>query len=74
MNFKFKIFSAILTFLSCIQAGQLPAQEKKNIQLMLDEDIRAGLVDKKMTVERVINDRILKQAQDELRREGRLSR
>jgi ABC-type nitrate/sulfonate/bicarbonate transport system substrate-binding protein len=44
------------------------------IQLMLDEDIRAGLVDKKMTVERVINDRILKQAQDELRREGRLSR
>jgi hypothetical protein len=29
---------------------------------------------KKMTVERVINDRILKQAQDELRREGRLSR
>ncbi|HEY2987757.1 MAG TPA: ABC transporter substrate-binding protein [Candidatus Binatia bacterium] len=43
------------------------------IQLMLDEDIRAGLVDKKMTVERVINDRILKQAQDELRREGRLS-
>jgi ABC-type nitrate/sulfonate/bicarbonate transport system substrate-binding protein len=44
------------------------------IQLMLDEDIRAGLVDKKMTVERVINDRILKQAQDELRREGRLAR
>ena len=43
------------------------------IQLMLDEDIRAGLVDKKMTLERVINDRILKQAQDELRREGRLS-
>lgn len=31
------------------------------------------LVDKKMTVERVINDRLLKQAQDELRREGRLS-
>lgn len=43
------------------------------IQIMLDEDIRAGLVDKKMTVDRVINDRILKQAQDELRREGRLS-
>jgi ABC-type nitrate/sulfonate/bicarbonate transport system substrate-binding protein len=43
------------------------------IQLMLDEDIRAGLVDKKMTLDRVINDRILKQAQDELRREGRLS-
>jgi NitT/TauT family transport system substrate-binding protein len=43
------------------------------IQLMLDEDIRAGLVDKKMTVDRVINDRILKLAQDELRRDGRLS-
>jgi NitT/TauT family transport system substrate-binding protein len=43
------------------------------IQVMLDEDIRAGLVDKKMTVDRVINDRILKLAQDELRREGRLS-
>ena len=42
------------------------------IQIMLEEDIRAGLVDKKMTVDRVINDRILKQAQDELRREGRL--
>lgn len=43
------------------------------IQVMLDEDIRAGLVDKKMTVDRVINDRILKLAQEELRREGRLS-
>ena len=42
------------------------------IQLMLDEDIRAGLVDKKMTVDRVIDDRILKQAQQELKREGRL--
>lgn len=44
----------------------------EGIQVMLDEDIRAGLVDKSMTVQRVINDRILKQAQDELRREGRL--
>ena len=43
------------------------------IQLMLDEDIRNGLVDKKMTVDRVINDRILKRAQEELRKEGRLS-
>jgi len=43
------------------------------IQFMLDEDIRHGLVDKKMTLERVINDRILKKAQEELRREGRLS-
>ena len=43
------------------------------MQLMLDEDIRAGLVDKKMTLDRVINDRILKRAQEELRREGRIS-
>lgn len=42
------------------------------IQLMLDEDIRSGIVDKKMTLDRVIDDRILKQAQNELRREGRL--
>jgi NitT/TauT family transport system substrate-binding protein len=43
------------------------------IQLMVDEDILAGLVDKKMTVDRVINDRVLKLAQQELRKEGRLS-
>jgi NitT/TauT family transport system substrate-binding protein len=43
------------------------------IQIMLDEDIRAGVVDKRMTLDRVINDRILKQAQQELRKEGRLS-
>jgi NitT/TauT family transport system substrate-binding protein len=42
------------------------------IQFMLDEDIRNGLVDKKMTVDKVTNDRILKQAQEELRGEGRL--
>jgi ABC-type nitrate/sulfonate/bicarbonate transport system substrate-binding protein len=42
------------------------------IQIMLDEDIRAGVVDKKFTLDRVINDRILKQAQQELRAEGRL--
>ncbi len=29
------------------------------IQIMLDEDIRAGVVDKKFTLDRVINDRIL---------------
>ncbi len=46
---------------------------RDGIQLMVEEDIRAGLVDEKMTVDRVINDRILKLAQDELRREGRLS-
>src|SRR5262245_44376935 len=42
------------------------------IQIMLDEDIRAGVVDKKFTLDRVINDRILKQAQQELKAEGRL--
>jgi len=42
------------------------------IQTMLDEDIKSGLVDKKFTLDRVINDRILKQAQQELRKEGRL--
>jgi sulfonate transport system substrate-binding protein len=42
------------------------------IQIMLDEDIRSGLVDKKFTLDRVIDDRILKQAQQELRNEGKL--
>ena len=42
------------------------------IQTMLDEDIKAGVVDKKFTLDRVINERILKQAQQELRSEGRL--
>jgi len=42
------------------------------IQQMLDEDIRTGLVDKNFTVDRVINDRILKIAQQELRAEGKL--
>jgi NitT/TauT family transport system substrate-binding protein len=42
------------------------------IQIMLDEDIRAGVVDKKFTLDRVINDRILKQAQQELKAEGKL--
>lgn len=42
------------------------------IQQMLDEDIRAGLVDSKFTIDRVINDRILKTAQQELRTEGKL--
>ena len=43
------------------------------IQLMLEEDIRSGIVDKKMTVDRVINDRMLKLAKEELKREGRLA-
>lgn len=42
------------------------------IQIMLDEDIRAGVVDKKFTLDRVINDRLLRQAQQELKSEGRL--
>ncbi len=42
------------------------------IQIMLDEDIRAGVVDKNFTLDRVIDDKILKQAQQELRKEGRL--
>jgi NitT/TauT family transport system substrate-binding protein len=42
------------------------------IQIMLDEDIRAGLVDKKFTLDRVVDERILKQAQQELRSEGKL--
>lgn len=42
------------------------------IQQMLDEDIRSGVIDSKFTIDRVINDRILKVAQQELRAEGRL--
>ena len=42
------------------------------LQQMLDEDIRSGLVDKNFTLDRVINDRILKVAQQELRAEGKL--
>src|SRR5215475_13037328 len=42
------------------------------IQIMLDEDIRSGIVDKKFTLDKVINDRILKQAQRELKNEGRI--
>ena len=42
------------------------------LQQMLDEDIRAGLLDKNFTLDRVINDRILKIAQQELRAEGRI--
>jgi ABC-type nitrate/sulfonate/bicarbonate transport system substrate-binding protein len=42
------------------------------IQQMLDEDIRSGVIDSKFTVDRVINDRILKMAQQELKAEGKL--
>jgi ABC-type nitrate/sulfonate/bicarbonate transport system substrate-binding protein len=43
----------------------------EGMQLMLDEDVRNGLLDKKMTLDRVINERILKKAQEELKNEGR---
>ncbi|HEY7316955.1 MAG TPA: ABC transporter substrate-binding protein [Candidatus Binatia bacterium] len=42
------------------------------IQIMLDEDIRSGLVDQKFSLDKVIDDRILKQAQQDLRNEGLL--
>ena len=42
------------------------------LQQMLEEDIRAGLVGGKFILDRVVNDRILKIAQQELRAEGRL--
>jgi ABC-type nitrate/sulfonate/bicarbonate transport system substrate-binding protein len=41
-------------------------------QFMLDEDKRNGLIDKNFTVDKAIDDRILKLAQQELRTEGRL--
>lgn len=43
----------------------------EGMQLMLDEDVRNGLVDKKMTLDKVVSDRILKRAQEELKNEGR---
>ena len=45
---------------------------RPGVQLMLDEDIRSGVVDSKFTLDRVINDRILKQVHQELRAEGKL--
>jgi len=42
------------------------------IKVMLDEDVRAGLVDRNLTVDKVIDERILKVAQQELRKEGKL--
>ncbi|HTN70217.1 MAG TPA: hypothetical protein VMO00_03930, partial [Methylomirabilota bacterium] len=42
------------------------------MQLMVDEDKRNGLIDSKFTLDKVINDRILKIAQQELRAEGKL--
>jgi sulfonate transport system substrate-binding protein len=45
---------------------------EEGVQTMLEEDIRSGIVDKKMTVNKVIDERILKLAQQELRTEGKL--
>lgn len=45
---------------------------RPGLQQMLDEDIRNGLIDKSFTLDRVVNDRILKIAQQELRAEGKL--
>lgn len=42
------------------------------IQQMLDEDIRSGVIDRTFTVDRVIDDRLLKIAQQELRADGKL--
>jgi len=42
------------------------------VQFMLDEDKRNGLVDTKFTLDRVLNDKALKAAQQELRAEGKL--
>jgi len=42
------------------------------LQEVLAEDIRSGVVDGKMTLDRVVDDRLLKQVQSEMRREGRL--
>jgi NitT/TauT family transport system substrate-binding protein len=44
----------------------------EGFQFMLDEDKRNGLIDSKMTLDRVISARLLKLAQQELRAEGRL--
>jgi NitT/TauT family transport system substrate-binding protein len=41
-------------------------------QFMLDEDKRNGLIDAKFTLDRVINEKLLRIAQQELRAEGRL--
>ena len=42
------------------------------LQVMLDEDKRNNLIDAKFTVDRAVNDKILRIAQQELRAEGRL--
>ncbi|HEX7230877.1 MAG TPA: hypothetical protein VF452_10825, partial [Candidatus Binatia bacterium] len=41
------------------------------LQFMLDEDKRSGLIDAKFALDRVVNENLLKVAQQELRAEGR---
>lgn len=58
-----------------LYAPALTADLSLNIQgfqFMLDEDKRNGLIDNKLTLDRVVNDKLLKAAQQELRAEGRL--
>jgi len=58
-----------------LYAAALSADLSVNIsglQFMLDEDKRNGLIDAKFTLDRVVNDKILKVAQQELRAERRL--
>jgi ABC-type nitrate/sulfonate/bicarbonate transport system substrate-binding protein len=58
-----------------LYAPALTADLSPNVsgfQFMLDEDKRNGLIDGKLTLDRVISDKILVSAQQELRAEGRL--
>jgi ABC-type nitrate/sulfonate/bicarbonate transport system substrate-binding protein len=64
VNAAYDLYAPGLTAdLSVVRAG---------LQQMLDEDIRSGVVDKNFTLDRVINDKILKIAQQELRAEGKI--
>lgn len=42
------------------------------IKVMLDEDVWMGLVDRSLTLDKIIDERLLKIAQQELRKEGKL--
>jgi NitT/TauT family transport system substrate-binding protein len=58
-----------------LYAPALTADLSPNVsgfQFMLDEDKRNGLIDARLTLDRVIDDKLLKSAQQELRAEGRL--
>lgn len=46
--------------------------DKAGMQAILEEDISAGILDARFTVDKAIDEKILKQAQQELRAEGRL--